>query len=255
MMLHQKFAKRRKHCKKREHYKKDQLLNDHWWWESMTNVKEPDKQGIKESSREKEISSDPEAKESIKKPPNPKVKEPWLSTFDNVLGQHTPTIPRARKCEKAECPRLPKALSAPATPTSRSRSSSPVANSRSPSPSSKQSRSPASLTSCWGACSGSRTISKKKMAKSKLRVVQSPKKKKKLVRLPSSPIHLPPKNYSFFHSKYTRVTQLTISIMPPLPMGIPTKSIWRKKNSCAKMERRLDIQSKEIRSKNTSKSS
>jgi hypothetical protein len=43
--------------------------------------------------------------------------------------------------------------------------------------------------------------------------------------------------------------------MPPLPMGIPTKSIWRKQNSCAKMERRLGTQSKEIRSKNTSKSS
>jgi hypothetical protein len=42
------------------------------------------------------------------------------------------------------------------------------------------------------------------MARRKLRVVQSPKKKKKLVRLPSSPIHLPPKNYSFFHSKYPR---------------------------------------------------
>jgi len=62
------------------------------------------------------------------------------------------------------------------------------------------------------------------MARRKLRVVQSPKKKKKLVRLPSSPIHLPPKNYSFFHSKYPRVP-LTIGVMPPLPMGIPTKSI------------------------------
>ncbi len=164
----------------------------------MTNVKEPDKQGIKETSREKEISSDPEGKESIiKKPPNPKVKEPWLSPFDNVLREHTPTIPRARKWEKAECPRLPKALSAPATPTLRSRSSSPVTNSRSPSPSSNRSRSPASLTSCWGACSGSRAISKKKMARRKLRVVQSPKKKKKLVRLPSSPIHLPPKKLQF----------------------------------------------------------
>jgi hypothetical protein len=171
----------------------------------MTNVKEPDdKQGIKETSKEKEISSDPKGKESITNSPNPKVKEPWLSPFDNVLREHTTTIPRARKWEKEECPRLPKALSAPATPTLLSRSSSPVTNSRSPSPPSEQSRSPASLTSCWGACSGSRAISKKKMARRKLRVVQSPKKKKKLVRLPSSPIHLPPKNYSFFHSKYPR---------------------------------------------------
>jgi hypothetical protein len=35
------------------------------------------------------------------------------------------------------------------------------------------------------------------MARRKLRVVQSPKKKKKLVRLPSSPIHLPPKKLQF----------------------------------------------------------
>ncbi len=246
MMLHQKFAKR-------EHYKK-QFLNDHWWWESMTNVKEHDKQEIKETSREKEISSDPEGKESIIKPPNPKLKEPWLSTFDNVLREHTPTIPRARKSEKAECPRLPKALSAPATPTLRSRSSSPVTNTRSPSPSSKQSRSPASLTSCWGACSGSRAISKKKMAQRKLRVVQSPKKKKKLVRLPSSPIHLPPKNYSFLHSKYPRVPT-HYKYNASFTHGNSNKINLKKQRSCAKMERRLGMQAKEIRSKNTSKSS